>query len=254
MFLEKLFGLKGKVALVTGGSRGIGQSVAIGLAKAGAEVALFSRSCADETVKMIEQEGGKAYSIQVDVVDEAAVVAGIEAIFEKSGSLDMVFNNAGVCIHTDVTTMPVDDWRNLIDINLTGEFIVARASAKKMIEKGIKGSIINMASMSAGVVNKPNYQAAYNSSKAAIVMMTRSMAMEWVQYGIRVNSISPGYIATDMALHTPQELQDIWKSQIPVGRLGKPEELLPPILYLASDMSGYTTGSDVVVDGGYSCL
>jgi len=123
-----------------------------------------------------------------------------------------------------------------------------------MIEKGIKGSIINMASMSAGVVNKPNYQAAYNSSKAAIVMMTRSMAMEWVQYGIRVNSISPGYIATDMALHTPQELQDIWKSQIPVGRLGKPEELVPPILYLASDMSGYTTGSDVVVDGGYSCL
>ena len=123
-----------------------------------------------------------------------------------------------------------------------------------MIEKGIRGSIINMASMSGSIVNVPQWQCSYNASKAAVIHMTRSLAAEWAEYGIRVNSLSPGYIGTPMSVDTPQELKDAWMPLIPMHRMGNPEELIPPVLYLACDASGYTTGSDVIVDGAYSCL
>jgi len=251
-YLRELFGLDGKVALVTGGGRGIGQVVALGLAKAGAAVAVFSRTGADATVGMIADAGGKAVSIIADVTDEGQVDAGIAEILERFGSLDVVFNNAGVCIHKDTFGASISEWRTVIDINLTGEYIVSRAAGRVMSARGIKGSIINMASMSGSVVNIPQWQASYNSSKAGIIHMTRSLAVEWAPYGIRVNSISPGYIATPMSVDTPQSLRDAWTPLIPQERMGDPEELIPPILYLASPASGYTTGSDVVVDGGYS--
>ena len=251
-YLKDMFGLDGKVALVTGGGRGIGQVVAIGLAKAGASIAIFSRTGADETVKLIEAAGGKAVSIIADVADEAQVNAGIAEVLGQLGALDIVFNNAGICIHKDTFSASIAEWREVIDINLTGEYIVARAAGRVMYERGIKGSIINMASMSGGLVNIPQWQASYNSSKAGIIHMTRSLAVEWAPYGIRVNSISPGYIGTPMSADTPQELRDAWMPLIPQERMGDPEELIPPILYLASPASGYTTGSDVIVDGGYS--
>jgi len=251
-YLDELFGLKGKAALVTGGGRGIGQAVAIGLAKAGAAVAIFSRTGAGETVKRIKAAGGTAIDIIADVTDEAQVDAGIEEVLRRLGSLDVVFNNAGVCIHKDTFGASIAEWREVLDINLTGEYIVARAAGRAMCERGIKGSIINMASMSGSVVNIPQWQASYNSSKAGVIHMTRSLAVEWAPYGIRVNSISPGYIGTPMSVDTPQELRDAWMPLIPQERMGDPEELMPPILYLASPASGYTTGSDVVVDGGYS--
>lgn len=254
MYLDAMFGLKGKVALVTGGGRGIGQTVAIGLAKAGAEVYILSRSGADETVALIEKEGGKAASLIADVTDEKQVDAAINTIVEQSGSLDVVFNNAGVCIHKSTLEASIDEWRQVIDINLTGEYIVARSAGRVMVEKGIKGSIINMASMSGTIVNVPQWQASYNASKAGVIHMTRSLAVEWAPYGIRVNSISPGYIATPMSVDTPQELKDAWIPLIPQKRMGDPAELIAPILYLASDHAGYTTGSDVIVDGGYSCM
>lgn len=254
MYLDAMFGLKGKVALVTGGGRGIGQTVAIGLAKAGAEVYILSRSGADETVALIEKEGGKAASLIADVTDEKQVDAAINTIVEQSGSLDVVFNNAGVCIHKSTLEASIDEWRQVIDINLTGEYIVARSAGRAMVEKGIKGSIINMASMSGTIVNVPQWQASYNASKAGVIHMTRSLAVEWAPYGIRVNSISPGYIATPMSVDTPQELKDAWIPLIPQKRMGDPAELIAPILYLASDHAGYTTGSDVIVDGGYSCM
>lgn len=254
MYLENLFGLKGKVAVVTGGSRGIGQVVAIGLAKAGAEIAVFSRSKATETVDAIEKAGGKGYSIQVDVTDEEGIDEAMDEVIRRSGSLDIVFNNAGACIHKDTLSASLAEWNHIIEVNLTGVYIVARSAGRRMIEKGIHGSIINMASMSGGIVNIPQWQASYNASKAGVIHLTRSLAIEWADAHIRVNSLSPGYIATPMSVDTPQELKDAWMPLIPLHRMGDPVELMPAVLYMATNASGYTTGSDVIVDGAYSCL
>jgi NAD(P)-dependent dehydrogenase (short-subunit alcohol dehydrogenase family) len=252
-YLENLFGLKGKVAVVTGGGRGIGQVVALGLAQAGAELAIISRSGADETVRLIEKAGGKAYSLLADVTDEKAVDAALAAVVSRSGSLDVVFNNAGICIHKDTLEASIAEWRQVIDTNLTGEYVVARAAGRIMIERKIRGSIINMASMSGTIVNVPQWQASYNASKAAVIHLTRSLAIEWAPYGIRVNSLSPGYIATPMSVDTPKELKDAWLPLMPAGRMGKPEELVGAVIYLAAGSSGYTNGSDLIVDGAYVC-
>jgi NAD(P)-dependent dehydrogenase (short-subunit alcohol dehydrogenase family) len=254
MYLEELFGLKGKVALVTGGGRGIGQFVARGLAKAGAEIAVMQRSDPREAVEQITKDGGKAYWIKADVRDEKAVEAGVAEVVKRSGKIDIVFNNAGICIHKDAFESTVEEFREVVDINLTGEFIVARAAARVMIEKGVKGSIINMASMSGSIVNIPQWQASYNASKAGVIHLTRSLAMEWVDKGIRVNSLSPGYIATPMSTETPKELRDAWMPLIPQHRMGDPDELVAAVIYLACDASTYTTGADLIVDGGYVCL
>ncbi|MEF2805166.1 MAG: SDR family oxidoreductase [Massilistercora timonensis] len=253
MYLEKMFGLKGKIAIVTGGGRGIGQVIACGLAKAGAEVVIISRSGAEETVKMIEEDGGKAYDLKADVTDEAQVDHALQTILDRSGSIDILFNNAGICMHQSTLEATIEEFRQVVDVNLTGEFIMARAVGRIMIERGIKGSIINMASMSGTIVNIPQWQCSYNASKAAVIHMTKSLAVEWADYGIRVNSLSPGYIATPMAVDVPKELKDAWLPLMPLHRMGTPEELIPAILYLASDASGYTTGSDIIVDGAYSC-
>lgn len=253
-YLDELFGLTGKVAIVTGGGRGIGQTVAIGLAKAGAEVVIIARSNADETVEKITAEGGKCYFVKADVTKEEEVDAALAEIMEKSGHIDVVFNNAGICKHLGTFEATIEDWREVIDVNLTGEYIMARAVAKIMVDNNIHGSIINMASMSGTIANIPQWQCSYNASKAGVMHMTRSLALEWAEYGIRVNSISPGYIATPMSVDTPQDLKDAWTTLMPMHRMGKPEELIPAILYLASDASGYTTGSDIIVDGAYTCF
>ena len=253
MYLEKMFGLKGKIAIVTGGGRGIGQVIACGLAKAGAKVVIISRSGAEESVKMIEEDGGKAYDLKADVTDEAQVDHALQTILDRSGSIDILFNNAGICMHQSTLEATIEEFRQVVDVNLTGEFIMARAVGRIMIERGIKGSIINMASMSGTIVNIPQWQCSYNASKAAVIHMTKSLAVEWADYGIRVNSLSPGYIATPMAVDVPKELKDAWLPLMPLHRMGTPEELIPAILYLASDASGYTTGSDIIVDGAYSC-
>jgi NAD(P)-dependent dehydrogenase (short-subunit alcohol dehydrogenase family) len=254
MYLEELFGLKGKTALVTGGGRGIGQFVSRGLAKAGAEIAIMQRSDPSEAVGQITGDGNKAYWVKADVRDEKAVDAAVAEIVRRSGKIDIVFNNAGICIHKDAFESSVEEFREVVDVNLTGEFIVARAAARVMIEKGIKGSIINMASMSGSVVNIPQWQASYNASKAGVIHMTRSLAMEWVSKGIRVNSLSPGYIATPMSTETPRELRDAWMPLIPQRRMGDPDELVAAVIYLACGASTYTTGIDLIVDGGYVCV
>lgn len=253
-YLDEMFGLSGKVAIVTGGGRGIGQTVAIGLAKAGAEVVIIARSNADETVEKITAEGGKCYFVKADVTKESEVDAALDEIMKKSGHIDVVFNNAGICKHLGTFEATIEDWREVIDVNLTGEYIMARAVAKIMVDHNIHGSIINMASMSGTIANIPQWQCSYNASKAGVMHMTRSLALEWAEYGIRVNSISPGYIATPMSVDTPQDLKDAWTTLMPMHRMGKPEELIPAILYLASDASGYTTGSDIIVDGAYTCF
>lgn len=253
-YLEEMFGLKGKTAVVTGGGRGIGQCVALGLARAGADIIILGRTTADETLDLIKKEGKKAFFIRTDVTDEIQVHDALNKTIEYTGRLDIIFNNAGICIHKSTIEASLQEFRQVIDINLTGEYIVAREAGKIMIKNGWEGSIINMASMSGDVVNIPQWQCSYNASKAAVKQMTRSLAVEWAEHKIRVNCISPGYIATPMSTETPQELKNAWIPLIPVKRMGKPEELIPAVLYLASTASGYTTGSDVVIDGGYTCI
>ncbi len=254
MYLEKLFSLKGKTALVTGAGRGIGQYVAVALAKAGANIAALSRSGMEDTVRLVREAGGKALEIRADVTRENEVDAAIVKTLEEFGSLDIVFNNAGICMHQTTLEATVAEFREVVDVNLTGIFIVARAAGRTMIDRKIRGSIINMASMSGSVVNIPQWQCSYNASKAGVIHLTRSLAAEWAEHGIRVNSISPGYVATPMSADVPQELKDAWMPLIPLHRMCEPEELIPAILCLACDASGYTTGSDYMIDGGYTCL
>ena len=253
-YLEKIFGLNGKVAVVTGGGRGIGQVIACGLAQAGAEIAILSRSGADNTLELIDERGGSGYYIKTDVTEEDEVERAMEKIIDRSGSMDIVFNNAGICMHQDTLDATAEEFRKVIDVNLTGEFIVAQAAIRIMLANGIQGSIINMASMSGSIANVPQWQVSYNASKAGVIHMTRSLAAEFAETGIRINSLSPGYIATPMSADTPKELRDAWMPLIPMHRMGKPEELIPAVLYLVSDQAGYTSGSDIVIDGGYTCI
>ena len=254
MYLEELFGLKGKAALATGGGQGIGQVVALGLARAGARVAVMNRGNVQDTVRLIEAEGGTAMGVQADVTSEEQVDAALEKILAAYGRLDIVVNNAGICMHQSTLEMTPADFRRVIDVNLAGPFIVSRAAGRIMIERGIRGSIINIASMSGSIVNIPQWQCSYNASKAGLIHLTKSLAMEWVDYGIRVNSISPGYIATPMSTDNPSDMNEAFIKLIPQHRMGEAEELMPAILSLATDRSGYTTGSDFIIDGGYTCL
>lgn len=193
-YLDNMFGLSSKTAVVTGGGRGIGQVVALGLAKAGAKVAIISRSGAEDTVALIEKSGGTALSVNADVTVETEVDAALAKILAFGSSIDVLFNNAGICIHKDTFDASIAEWREVIDINLTGEYIVARAVGKIMADRGIKSSIINMASMSGSIVNVPQWQASYNASKAGVIHMTRSLAVEWANLGIRVITLRVGFL------------------------------------------------------------
>ena len=256
-YLDEVFGLQGKTAIVTGGGQGIGQVVAVGLAKAGAEIVVVCRHGADETIRLIEEVGGKAYYEQCDVTKEDQVDKCVASIVARSGKIDILFNNAGVCYHKGIFEATIEDWREVIDINLTGEYIMARAVIRTMIDKGIQGSIVNMASMSGTIVNIPQWQAAYNASKAGIIHLTKSLAIEMAHngYDIRVNALSPGYVATPMSIDpdfVEPELIENWTRLMPTGRMAKPEELVPAVLYMVSPVAGYTNGADTIVDGAYS--
>lgn len=253
MYLETLFGLSNKVAVVTGGSRGIGQTIACGLARAGAEIAILCRSNADDTIKMIEEKGGKAYWISTDIQKKEDVDSALTEILHRSGTIDILFNNAGICIHHTASEVSVQQFKEVMNVNVIGQFIVARAVGEIMKKQNTEGSIINMASMSGSIVNVPQMQSSYNASKAAVIHLTKSLSVEWAQSKIRVNSLSPGYVNTKMSSETPQDLKEDWLSLIPMHRFAQPKELITAVLYLASDNSSYTTGSDIIIDGAYTC-
>lgn len=250
--------LDGKKIFVTGGARGIGKSVATAFAEAGADLAIVDLDMeeAKKTAKELEAEQGiKAIAIQADVTDPEAVDAMVTEVVDTFGRLDVAFCNAGICINVPAEDMSYEQWKKVLDINLTGVFLTARAAGRVMLKQG-GGSIINTASMSAHIVNVPQPQCAYNASKAGVIQLTKSLAIEWADRNVRVNSISPGYIGTDLTLSSEnlKPLIEKWNEMAPMHRLGRPEELQSVCVYLAGDTSSFTTGSDFVVDGAFTCF
>ena len=250
-----IFSLKNKVALVTGGNQGIGKVVSRYLADAGADVVIIDLNDASAVAASISEEFGVRAEARVcDVTDRAGVEAAVAAAGASMGTLDILFNNAGIVFHKAAIDLAPGEWENIINVNLNGVFYVARAFAEYLVAHGKGGSIINTASMSGTIVNVPQEQASYNTSKAAVVHLTKSLAVEWAPKGIRVNCISPGYIATEMLQFIRRDWKDYWSSIIPFRRLGTPEELAGAVIYLASGASSYTTGSDIIVDGGFTVV
>lgn len=248
------FMLTGKKAVVTGGSRGIGNATAVALAEAGADVAILDILDCSDTVKQIKELGKESFCIKVDLRKEDEVNEAFIQIKKKFGRIDVVHNNAGIAHCVKCEDMTFEEWRNVVSIDLDAIFLVARAAGRYMIADGTGGSIINTASMSGLVVNFPQEQVAYNAAKAGVIHLTKSLACEWAKYNIRVNSISPGYICTDMTpANSNKAWMDTWLAMCPTKRLGTPHELAGAVLYLASSASTYTTGCNIVVDGGYSC-
>jgi NAD(P)-dependent dehydrogenase (short-subunit alcohol dehydrogenase family) len=250
--------LDNKKTFVTGGARGIGYSIAIALAEAGADVAIVdtdidaARVSAEKIAKATER---KIIAFKADVTQKAEVDGIVDAILKEFGRIDAAFCNAGICRNISAEDMSLEEWNQVININLTGVFITAQAAGRVMIrQRG--GSIINTASMSAHIVNVPQPQCSYNASKAGVIQLTKSLAVEWALKNVRVNSISPGYIGTDLTLNSPtlKPLIARWNAMAPLKRLGKPEELQAIAVYLAGDSSAFTTGSDFVIDGAFTCI
>jgi sorbose reductase len=250
------FRLTGQSALITGGSSGIGRRVALGYAQAGAKVAIIGRNlenaqkAADD---IVGQTGGEVIAVSADVTRPDSVVGMVKVVCDRFGGLDIAVCNAGVAAHASVAEMSPEAFSEVQQTNVNGVFLTAQAAARVMIKQGRGGSIITTASISGHVVNVPQPAAHYCASKAAVIQLTKAMAVELVEHGIRVNSVSPGYIMTEM-VEPYTEYHKIWSEKIPMGRLGTPEELMGIYLFLASKASTYMTGSDLVIDGGYTSI
>ena len=254
--MKNAFDLTGKVALVTGAGQGIGLEIARTLAKAGANivVAEYKEDTGQAAVKEIEALGRKALFVQVDVGAMQSVEAMTEAVYGELEAVDILVNNAGVAHTSPIEETPIDAWHKLMDVNLHGVFYCSQSVGKKMLERS-QGAIVNIASMSGLIANDPQPQTAYNVSKAAVIMLTKSMATEWAKRGVRVNSVSPGYIGTDLVqevLANNQAWKERWTSMTPVGHLGEPKDVAHAVWYLASGAAKFATGTNLVVDGGYT--
>ncbi len=247
-----LFALEGKVSLITGGARGIGRACAQALAEMGSDLALLDihEENLARAAEDLAGDGVKVTRLHADVTDVAAVQRAFDQAVAGLGRLDVLVNSAGIAHWAKAEEMVEDDWDRVVDIDLKGTFLCCQAAGRVMIPRR-SGSIINIASMSATIINKPQPQAHYNSAKAAVVHLTKSLAVEWAPHNVRVNCISPGYTATEMTMTVP-EYHEGWVSLIPMGRMAEPGELAGAVIYLASEASSYTTGHDLIIDGGYS--
>jgi sorbose reductase len=252
--VANLFQLRGKNALVTGASSGIGKQVALAYAQAGAAVALAGRH--PETLQPVADEiaadGGTAVPVICDVTQAEQVAAMVDRVTDELGGVDIAVCNAGIISVERLLDMSLDEFQQIQNTNVTGVFLTAQAAAKAMVAQQRAGTIITTASMSGHIINTPQHVGHYCASKAAVIHLTKAMAMEFAPHNIRVNSVSPGYILTEL-VEPLTEYHPKWEPKVPLGRLGRPEELIGIYLYLASDASSYMTGSDLVIDGGYTC-
>lgn len=250
--------LDGKRGFVTGGARGIGKCTATAFAEAGADLAIVDLDIetAQKTAREIaEATGRRVIAVHCDVTDEAQVQDMVQQVVAELGGLEFCHANAGICINAPAEEMSFAQWRQNLSVNLDSIFLTDTIAGRYMLAHG-GGSIINTASMSAHIVNVPQPQCAYNASKAGVIQLTKSLAVEWAQRGVRVNSISPGYIGTDLTLSSPtlKPLIQKWNAMAPMGRLGRPEELASICVYLAGDTSTFTTGADFGIDGAFTCF
>ncbi|HEX4510763.1 MAG TPA: SDR family oxidoreductase [Burkholderiaceae bacterium] len=252
-----LFDLKGEVALVTGAGSGIGQRIAVGLAEAGADVACFDLPAQEaglaETARRIGALGRRAIVSTGDVTKPDDLAAAVAATESRLGALSIGMNCAGIANAAPAEAMGFEQWRRVQSVNVDGVFLSCQAQARVMLPRK-RGTIVNIASMSGTIVNRGLLQAHYNSSKAAVIHMSKSLAMEWSDRGVRVNSISPGYTATPM--NTRPEVADqvkIFERDTPLGRMATVDELVGPAVFLVSRAASFCTGVDLIVDGGFVC-
>ncbi|HEY5785821.1 MAG TPA: glucose 1-dehydrogenase [Microlunatus sp.] len=245
------FALTGKKALVTGGNRGIGYALTQGLAEAGASVVFASRNAAAnaEAQQRLAGQGLSTVALTGDITTSADTV--VQHAVDALGGLDIVVNNAGICYHRPALEVPDSEWDDVFDLNVKALWQVSRAAARHFRGNG-GGAIVNIGSISAIIVNRPQWQPAYNASKAAVHQLTKSLAAEWAPYDIRINALAPGYIKTEMAPVDRPEFKARWIDDAPQQRFGLPEELAPAVVFLASDASRFMTGSVLVMDGGYT--
>ena len=251
-----LFSLEGRKIMVTGGAQGIGKAVARQMAEAGASIGIVDMN--GEGAKKVAQElkdafpGQRFAGFSCNVTNYQAVHQTVQNFVDYFGDIDSLFNNAGTCIHKEVEKINQQEWIKVVDVNYNGLFYVAQAVGKQFIKTGTKGSIVNTASMSGVIVNLPQPQTSYNSSKAAVIHLTKSLAVEWAQYGIRVNSISPGYIKTELSGMAKPEWIEYWMQAVPFHRMGTPEELGGAVIYFLSDAATYTSGANLIIDGCFT--
>jgi NAD(P)-dependent dehydrogenase (short-subunit alcohol dehydrogenase family) len=248
------FSLQGRVALVTGGYKGLGRGFAQALAEAGADVVVGAR---DEAASVAAAEeiaastGRRTLGLRLDVTSRPEVEAAVARVTAEFGRFDVLVNNAGTCVHRPALEVTDEEYDDVITTNLKGVWLPSVVTAAWMAEHG-GGAIVNVGSISAQIVNRPQLQPVYNASKAAVHQLTKSLAAEWAPLGIRVNAIAPGYVKTEMAPVDRPEFRRMWIEDAPMQRYSSPEEIAATVVYLASDASSFSTGAVVVTDGGYT--
>jgi NAD(P)-dependent dehydrogenase (short-subunit alcohol dehydrogenase family) len=251
--IKELFDLSGKVALVTGGSRGLGLEIAEGLAEAGASLMLVARreQWLTPTVETFKAHGVKCEGAICDVSNPDDVQKTVSRTIETFGQLDILVNNAGVAWGAAAEDLPLDKWKMVLDIDLTGAFLFSQATGREMIKRKY-GRIINIASVAGLIATMPSIQqtSAYNAAKGGLLSLTRALAAEWAQHNIRVNAICPGFFSSRMADKIIDNAAEVIKASAPMGRIGNPGELKGVAVFLAADASNYITGQGIVVDGG----
>ena len=247
------FALHGRRALVTGGNRGLGLAFVRALAEAGAQVMFTARDEARNAaaVRDLAAEGHQVASAVIDMTAPEGPGRAVAEAAEYLGGLDILVNNAGVAQHKPALEITDTDWDVMLDLNLRALWRACQAAGQRMRAAG-GGNIINIGSISAIIVNRPQWQPSYNASKAAVHQLTKSLAAEWAPYGIRVNAIAPGYVKTDMSPVDEPRFRRQWIEDAPMQRYALPEEIAPAVVFLASPASSFMTGSVIVMDGGYT--